>query len=143
MKRFVFSAFLASACFVLMPDVTLAQSPSNGNDWAKAYYYYSGYNPWYWHYYGHYQQNYQSIEQREWTQKQQMLFPNAPYDYYGWTMPGSAYNNPYSLYGAAAGVPTLYNPKYVVGSYDFRVVPYRSPNYYAPTQYDYVPVPKR
>lgn len=86
-----------------------------------------------------------TFRERKWEKEYHRQFPGAAYDYYGYakSMPGSIYNNPYSLYGPAASVPTLYYPNYVVGNWGVRVVPRRTPNIYAPTQYDYVPVPLR
>jgi hypothetical protein len=78
---------------------------------------------------------------KEFSRVNQQLFPGALYDYRGWMLPGSVNNNPYSLYGPAASIPTVFNPNFVAGKYGVKVVPYRSPNIYARPQYDYVPVP--
>ena len=131
MNRLMLTLTLAITCSLSMSDRLNAQAPSNPN--AEAYY------RWYWHHHG----PYQSAQEREWTRAQQQFFPNAVYGYNGWALPGSVYNNPYSLYGPAANVPTLYYPQYLVGKYDVKVVQHAGANYFAPPQYEYVPIPRR
>jgi hypothetical protein len=137
MNRFVLVTCLAMISSLSLADRINAQTPNNGNYGGN---YPAQYYQWYWH---HHNQSQQSAEERNWNWAQRQVFPNAIYDYTGWAMPGSVYNNPYSLYGPAATVPTLYYPQYMVGKYDVRVVPHSAPNYYAPPQYEYIPVPRR
>jgi hypothetical protein len=132
MKRILLSTCLVVSAMLNLTAQANAQPPSDNH--TGQYYH------WYWHHHGQYPQ---SAEEREWSKNQQLVFPGAEYDYNGWANPGSVYNNPYSPYGAAAAVPTLYYPRYLIGNYCVKVVPYNSPNYYAPRQYDYIPVPRR
>jgi hypothetical protein len=52
-------------------------------------------------------------------------------------VPGRSFNGP------SASVPTLYKPTYLANGLPVRVVPYPSPNIYAPPRYMYVPAPQR
>jgi hypothetical protein len=85
-----------------------------------------------------------SARQGDWQRRYDRQFPGAIYNYEGWSQRGSIHNNPLSLYGPAASTPTaLLNPNYVTGGpYQFKAVPYKSPNPMAPPRYEYVPIPQ-